>query len=93
MAPPPKEVAQAGFILADSIARSLRAQGFRVNSIELASYYVLKNPSIPSILIELGYLSNPKEAAMLNNPAYQDRLAEALAVSLGSYDIHSLALK
>lgn len=93
LAAPPKEVAAAGGQLAVSIVRSLRAQGLRVNPIERAAFYVLKNPSVPSVLIELGYLSNPKEAARLSDPAYQDRLAEALAVSLESYGIHSLALK
>ena len=46
---------------------------------------MLKNPSIPSVLVELGYLSNPQEAARLTDPAYQDKLAEALAESLQSY--------
>ena len=70
---------------ANSIVSSLRAQGLRVDPPARAGFYVLKNPEAPSVLIELGYLSNPAEAARLNDPAYQDRLAEALAVSLESY--------
>lgn len=79
---PPKELARASARLADSIVDSLRHQGFRVDPPAKAGFYVLKNPGIPSVLIELGYLSNPQEAARLNDPAYQDKLAEALASSL-----------
>lgn len=83
--PPPREQVRASAALAGSIARSLRAQGLRVGPPERASFYVLKNPGIPSVLIELGYLSNPQEAARLNDPAYQERLARALAASLQSH--------
>lgn len=83
--PPPAEAARASAHLARSLVQSLRAQGLRVDPPAKASYYVLKNPSVPSVLIELGYMSNPQEAARLADPAYQERLAEAVAVSLRSY--------
>ncbi len=44
------------------------------------SYYILKNTSIPSILIECGFLSNPDETAKLTDPNYQKELAYAIAV-------------
>ena len=44
------------------------------------SYYILKNTSIPSILIECGFLSNPDETARLTDPNYQKELAYAIAV-------------
>lgn len=83
--PPPVDEAKASAALANSLVYSMRAQGFRVDPPARAGFYVLKNPTIPSVLIELGYLSNPQEAARLNDPSYQDRLAEAVAVSLQSY--------
>jgi N-acetylmuramoyl-L-alanine amidase len=82
---PPSELARRSAALADAVARSLRSSGFKVDPPATAPFYVLKNPGIPSILIELGYLSNPKEAKRLADPAYQDRLAEALCVSLQAY--------
>jgi N-acetylmuramoyl-L-alanine amidase len=38
-----------------------------------------RNPQIPSILVECGYLSNPSEARRAADPAYRQRLAQALA--------------
>lgn len=85
LAPPPEEERRESADLADTLVRSLRAQGYRVDDPARAGFYVLKNPDAASVLIELGYLSNPKEAARLEDPAYQDKLAQALAVSLESY--------
>ena len=86
---PPKEQARASAAFAETIVRSLRSQGFKVEPPLRAGFYVLKNPTIPSVLIELGYLSNPKEGERLADPAYQDRLADALASSLQAFAIES----
>lgn len=91
-APPREQVKDSG-ALARSVVRALGLAGFKVDPIARAEYYVLKNPKIPSILIELGYLSNAKEAARLSDPAYQDRLADALAKSLTEYLVASSSPK
>ncbi|MFI5348849.1 MAG: N-acetylmuramoyl-L-alanine amidase, partial [Elusimicrobiota bacterium] len=70
--------------LAGSMVQTLRLDGFRVEEAK-ADYYVLKNPAQPSILIELGYLSNPEEAARLSDPAYQDKMVAAIAKAIESY--------
>lgn len=38
-----------------------------------------RNPDIPSVLVECGYLSNSSEARLCDNPRYRDRLATAIA--------------
>ena len=38
-----------------------------------------RNPNVPSVLVECGYLSNPAEARMCNDAGYRDRLASAIA--------------
>ncbi len=82
---PPRAAVQASAELASAVARSLRSRGFEAAAPERGEYYVLKNPSSPSILIEMGCLSNPEEAARLGDAGYQDRLAEALSLSLREY--------
>ncbi len=37
------------------------------------------------MLIELGYLNNPDEAARLVDPAYQDRMVESLAKAIEQF--------
>jgi N-acetylmuramoyl-L-alanine amidase len=39
---------------------------------------VLRGAFMPSILIEMGFISNLEEEAMLNNPSYQERIARAI---------------
>jgi N-acetylmuramoyl-L-alanine amidase len=43
---------------------------------------VLRGQNCPAILVEGGYLSNPQEARRIADPAYRQRLAEALAQTL-----------
>jgi N-acetylmuramoyl-L-alanine amidase len=44
-----------------------------------AGFAVLKAPDTPSVLLELGYLSNPRDAARLSDPRYRERLARSFA--------------
>jgi len=43
---------------------------------------VLRNSSIPAVMIEMGFLSNPDEALKLNDSLYQDFLARMIAASI-----------
>ncbi|MDP4822427.1 MAG: N-acetylmuramoyl-L-alanine amidase, partial [Aestuariivirgaceae bacterium] len=44
-----------------------------------AGFSVLKSPDVPSVLLELGYLSDPTDADLLNSPTWRDRTAKAIA--------------
>lgn len=44
-----------------------------------AAFVVLKAPEIPSALVELGFLSDPRDEAALQRPAHRARLALALS--------------
>ncbi|HPD61336.1 MAG TPA: N-acetylmuramoyl-L-alanine amidase, partial [Thermodesulfobacteriota bacterium] len=46
-----------------------------------AGFAVLKAPDIPSILVEVGYLSNPQEEKLLTTYALQTKIAEAIKTS------------
>ncbi len=50
-----------------------------------AGFAVLKAPDVPSVLVELGYLSNRTEAKLLRRSGHQSRLAEALAGGIDAY--------
>jgi hypothetical protein len=42
-------------------------------------YYVLRRTSIPAVLIECGFLTNPTEAQYAQSAAYRQKLAENIA--------------
>ena len=44
-----------------------------------AGFVVLKAPDVPAVLIELGYLSNPRDCAQMATESWRDRVASALA--------------
>ena len=51
----------------------------RVNrGIKQNSFRVLKGATMPAVLVEVGFISNPDEERLLVSHAYQDKLAEAL---------------
>lgn len=47
--------------------------------------FLMKNPPLPSILVECGFLSNAEEEKKLNNEDYQSRLAWAIADAVEKY--------
>ena len=50
------------------------------------SYYILKNSSMPAVIIECGFLSNPEETAKLTDPNHQKKLAYAISLGICEYD-------
>ncbi len=46
--------------------------------IEKAGFAVLKNAEMPSLLVELGFITNPKEERLLKNTQHQNKLAKAM---------------
>ena len=55
------------------------------NGVERAGFVVLKSPDIPSLLVETGFISNPKEEKLLRTSAYQHKLAAAILTGVEGY--------
>ena len=47
-----------------------------------------RNPQIPCVLVECGYLTNPAEARLCADPRYRDRLARAIAAGIREQSTH-----
>ncbi len=62
-------------------ARPLRAAGFSV----------LKSPDIPSVLVELGFLSSSRDRGNLRDPAWRARMAQALTEAIAAWRIADAA--
>jgi N-acetylmuramoyl-L-alanine amidase len=50
-----------------------------------AGFFVLVGALMPSVLIEMGYVSSPADAAALTDPARQRRIAESIAESIEQF--------
>jgi N-acetylmuramoyl-L-alanine amidase len=50
-----------------------------------ATFYVLRKTSMPSILVETGFLTNAKEASNLSNSAYQNKIAQGIFNGIARY--------
>jgi len=55
------------------------------NSHRFAGFAVLKAPDIPSVLIETGFLSNPREEKLLNTKSYRDKIVGGIATGIDAY--------
>lgn len=59
--------------------------GLKSNGISFGDYHILRKNRTPSALIELGFLSNPVDEAIIRKPAYQKKAAKAIADGLADY--------
>ena len=50
-----------------------------------AGFAVLKSPDIPSVLVEMGFLSNKEDEKNLNSERYRDKLTQRLSKAIVSY--------
>jgi N-acetylmuramoyl-L-alanine amidase len=46
--------------------------------VERANFVVLRSPDVPSVLVEVGFISNPHDEANLRQAAHRRRVAEAI---------------
>jgi N-acetylmuramoyl-L-alanine amidase len=53
--------------------------------VKQAPFRVLVGASMPAVLVELGFISNPDEEKKLQDPAYRGQLVDALARAIAKY--------
>jgi len=76
----------------DAASRILRHVG-KVNklhkkTVEHAGFVVLRAPDVPSVLVEMAFISNPKEEQQLLTSSYQERFAGSLRDGVIEYFMH-----
>src|SRR5262249_13395272 len=66
--------------LASAIQKELNdALGVRDRGVKRAPFRVLMGATMPAVLVEIGFISNPVEEASLKTDEYRDKIAQALA--------------
>ena len=80
-------------LLAETLRLAMDAAGLKMHRIPLqqAGFSVLKSPEIPSVLIELGFLSSPGDLARLRDRGWRARMAQALATGLQAWSVEDAA--
>jgi N-acetylmuramoyl-L-alanine amidase len=72
--------------LAESVQRELNALvGTRDRGVRQAPFRVLTGATMPAILVEVGFVSNPQEEERLKSPAYRDHVVEAIASAVAEF--------
>jgi N-acetylmuramoyl-L-alanine amidase len=66
----------------DSMTESLRIPN---RGVKQAGFYVLGGAAMPAILIEIGFVTNPKEEKRLKDSRYRDEIARAIVSGLADY--------
>ena len=61
---------------------------FTGKSVRSAGFVVLKAPDVPSVLVELGYLSNAQDVKNLNDETWRKGFAQALATAVADHFSH-----
>ena len=77
-----RESAQLAGDICGSVQNSLIT---RNRGVKTARFYVIKFTRIPSVLVEIGYLSNKFEELKLKDDGYSDRMADVVAKGILAY--------
>lgn len=68
--------------LADRVAQTAKAND---RGDKQSRFFVLRNTLIPAVLVEIGFVTNPKEGRLLKTGDYRQRIAEGLANGILGY--------
>jgi N-acetylmuramoyl-L-alanine amidase len=75
--------------LANTVHRHvLKASGFPDRKVKLGKYKVLRESTVPAILVEIGFLSNKTEENLMYTNEVQQRIAESLTAAIREYLLH-----
>ena len=79
--------------LAEALVEGVEAAGLRLHRrpIQSGAFTVLRAVDMPSVLVELGFMSSPRDMANLRDPDWTLRMAEAVADALDRWQARDQA--
>ena len=77
-----QESSRLAEVVQDSMTQSLRIPN---RGVKQAGFYVLGGAAMPAVLIEIGFVTNPKEERRLKDSKYRDEIARAIFSGLAEY--------
>lgn len=87
------ETAPRADLLSAELAKAIDAAGLPLHKVprRSAAFSVLKAPDIPSVLLEIGYLSSPADLKRLQDPAWRARMTAAIVAGLQAWSVQDAA--
>ncbi len=79
-----EDLAQKAFLQdSERLALAIQAQlnrlaGIKQRGVKQAPFIVLRGAAMPAVLVEVAFISNPKEEARLKDPAFRAKVADAI---------------
>jgi N-acetylmuramoyl-L-alanine amidase len=83
-----RETQNRSVVFARSIVGELAANNkntLHTKRLRSAGFRVLKAPDVPSVLLELGFLSNPDDEKQLTSAAWRDRMSDSVTAAIEGY--------
>jgi N-acetylmuramoyl-L-alanine amidase len=77
-----QESSRLAEVVQDSMTQSLHIPN---RGVKQAGFYVLGGAAMPAVLIEIGFVTNPKEERRLKETKYRDEIARAIFAGLAEY--------
>ncbi len=79
--------------LAGALSGAIRGAGLKMHRrpVQGASFSVLKSPDIPSLLLELGFLSSERDRARLADPKWRETMAKAILAAIQAWAVDDAA--
>jgi N-acetylmuramoyl-L-alanine amidase len=62
-----------------------RLAGIKERGVKQAPFIVLRGAAMPAVLVEVAFISNPKEEAKLKDPAFRAKVADAITLGVRRY--------
>jgi N-acetylmuramoyl-L-alanine amidase len=69
-------------VVHDSMTQTLRISN---RGVKQAGFYVLGGAAMPAVLLEIGFVTNPREERKLKDTKYRDEIARAIVSGLAEY--------
>ena len=72
-------------VAAEVLFKAGNRQNIPMKRVAQAPFFVLRGAAMPAVLLETGFITNAQEAKLLAHPAYQQKIADAMADGIYRY--------
>lgn len=80
-----RETQNRSLVFAKSVVGEMSTADLHRKSLKSAGFRVLKSPDVPSVLIELGFLSNPEDEKRLTSATWRSTTADRVRAAIDGY--------